>query len=112
LLPFPQRAIANRTKVSTGHSDIHHLLIYQLGPEVGHMPKAVWGLIKSMVYKVTFQRADREIETLYWEGSLEETTSLARSVASECGFEEFRIIESGGSGAEVFSERLPSAKDS
>jgi hypothetical protein len=54
-----------------------------------------------MVYKVTFQRADREIETLYWEGLLEETISLARSVASECGFEEFRIIESGGSGTEV-----------
>jgi hypothetical protein len=68
--------------------------------------------MKSMVYKVTFRRADREIETLYWEGSLEETISLARSVASECGFEQLRIIESGGSDAEVFSERLPSAKHS
>jgi hypothetical protein len=47
-----------------------------------------------MVYKVAFLRADREIETLYWEGSLDETISLARSVAFECGFEEFRIIES------------------
>ena len=65
-----------------------------------------------MVYKVAFQSADREIETLYWEGSLEETISLARSVARECGFEGFRIIESDGNGAEVFSERLPSAKDS
>jgi hypothetical protein len=65
-----------------------------------------------MLYKVAFQRADREIETLYWDGSLEETISLAKSVASECGFEEFSIIESGGSGAEVFSERLPSAKHS
>jgi hypothetical protein len=65
-----------------------------------------------MVYKVAFQRADREIETLYWEGSLEETISLARSVARECGFEGFLIIESDGSGTEVFSERLPSAKDS
>jgi hypothetical protein len=65
-----------------------------------------------MVYKVAFQRADREIETLYWEGPLEETISFARSVASECGFEEFSIIESGDSGAEVFSERLPSAKHS
>jgi hypothetical protein len=34
-----------------------------------------------MVYKVAFQRADREIETLYWNGSLEETVGLARSVA-------------------------------
>jgi hypothetical protein len=76
------------------------------------MPKTVWGLMKSMVYKVTFQRVDREIETLYWEGPLEETISLARSVASECGFEEFRIIESSDSGTEVFSERLPSAKHS
>ena len=65
-----------------------------------------------MLYKVAFQRADREIETLYWEGLLEEMISLARSVASDCGFEEFRIIESGGKGAEVFSERLPSAKHS
>jgi hypothetical protein len=62
-----------------------------------------------MVYKVVFQRAERVIETLYWDGSLEETISLARSVAFECGFEEFRIIESGGNGAEVFSEQLPSA---
>jgi hypothetical protein len=65
---------------------------------------------KSMVYKVLFQLADRETETLYWNGSLEETISLARSTAFECGFEEFRIIESAGSGAEVFSEKLPSAK--
>ena len=65
-----------------------------------------------MLYKVAFQRADREIETLYWDRSLEETISLARSVASDCGFEEFRIIKSGGRGAVVFSERLPSAKHS
>ena len=63
-----------------------------------------------MLYKVAFQRADREIETLYWDGSLEETISLARSVAFGGGFKEFRIIESGGSGAEVFSEQLPSSK--
>ena len=60
-----------------------------------------------MLYKVVFQRADREIETLYWNGSLEETISLARSAAFECEFEEFRIIEFAGSGAEVFSEKLP-----
>jgi hypothetical protein len=64
-----------------------------------------------MVYKVAFQRADREIETLYWEGSLEETIGLARSVARECGFEGFLIIEPDGSGTELFSERLPSAKE-
>jgi hypothetical protein len=63
-----------------------------------------------MIYKVVLQRADCEIETLYWEGSLEETISLARSTAFECGFQEFRIIESGGSGAEVCSEQLPSSK--
>jgi hypothetical protein len=88
------------------------LPIYQLGPESRPYAENRMGVGKSMVYKVTFQRADREIETLYWEGSLEETISLARSVASECWFEEFRIIESGGSGTEVFSERLPSAKHS
>ena len=64
----------------------------------------------SMVYKVVFERGGREIETLYWNGSLEETISLARSAALECGFEEFHIVESAVSGAEVFSEKLPSAK--
>jgi hypothetical protein len=63
---------------------------------------------KSMVCKVVFQRAGGEIETLYWAGSLEETISLARNVAFECGFEEFSIFESGD--AEVFSEQLPSTK--
>jgi hypothetical protein len=65
---------------------------------------------KSMIYKVALQRANCELETLYWEGSLEETIGLARSVAFEGGFKEFRIIESGGRGAEVFSEQLPSSK--
>jgi hypothetical protein len=63
-----------------------------------------------MVYKVAFKRAGGEIETLYWAGSLEETIILARNVAFECGFEELRIFESGGSDAEVFSEQLFSAK--
>jgi hypothetical protein len=34
-----------------------------------------------MVYKVAFQRADREIETLYWNGSLE---SLSANITFEC----------------------------
>ena len=63
-----------------------------------------------MLYKVAFQRADGKVDTLYWNGSLEETIGLARNVAFECAFKEFRVIESAGSGEEVFSEQLPSSK--
>jgi hypothetical protein len=88
-----------------------NFLIYQLEPESTPSAENRLGVeTKLMVYTVAFQRTDREVETLYWEGSLEETIGLARSVALECGFEEFRIIEWGGSGAKVFSEQLPAAK--
>jgi hypothetical protein len=88
-----------------------NFLIYSPGIAIREPPENHVGVeTKSMLYKVVFQRADREIETLYWNGSLEETISLARSAMFECEFEEFHIIESAGSGAEVFSEKLPSAK--
>jgi hypothetical protein len=37
-----------------------------------------------MIYKIVVQRNDSEIDTLYWNGSLEETTNLARKIVVKC----------------------------
>ena len=58
-----------------------------------------------MGYQVVFN--DRDIETLYWTGSLDETLRLARKIAVECAADAFRIIEFPDSGAEVYSEEGP-----
>jgi hypothetical protein len=34
-----------------------------------------------------------EIQTLYWNGSLQETVNLARTIALKCEADRFRIIE-------------------
>ena len=60
-----------------------------------------------MGYQVVFRRNDRDIETLYWTGSLDETLRLARKIAVECAADAFRIIEFPDSGAEVYSEEGP-----
>ena len=60
---------------------------------------------KLMGYQVVFN--DRDIETLYWTGSLDETLRLARNIAVECAADAFRIIEFPDSGAEVYSEEGP-----
>jgi transposase len=61
-----------------------------------------------MVYKVVLQRNGQEIVTIYWSGSLEETTNLARTIALKCEADRFRIIEFAASGAEVRSEEAGS----
>ena len=52
-----------------------------------------------MTYQVVFQRAGRERETLYWNGSLDETQRLARTIASEWESDRFLIVEFDGSEA-------------
>jgi hypothetical protein len=61
-----------------------------------------------MVYEAVLLRNGEEIQTLYWNGSLQETVNLARTIAPKCEADRFRIIEFGGSGAEVHSEEAAS----
>ena len=61
-----------------------------------------------MMYEAVLLRNGEEIQTLYWDGSLQETVNLARSIALKCEADRFRIIEFGGSGAEVHSEEAAS----
>jgi len=67
------------------------------------------GLKGSLVfYEVVLQRNGEEIQTLYWNGSLEETINLARTIALKCEADRFRITEFAGSGAEVRWEEAAS----
>ena len=61
-----------------------------------------------MVYEAVLLRNGEEIQTLYWNGSLQETVDLARWIALNCEVDQFRIIEFGGSDAEVHSEEVAS----
>jgi hypothetical protein len=60
-----------------------------------------------MVYKIVVQRNDREIDTLYWNGSLEETINLAREIGIKCEADRFQVLEVAGCGAEAHSEEAP-----
>jgi hypothetical protein len=57
-----------------------------------------------MVYEAVLLRNGEEIQTLYWNGSLQETVNLARTIALKCEADQFRIIEVADGGAEVRSE--------
>ena len=61
-----------------------------------------------MVYEAVLLRNGEEIQTLYWNGSLQETVNLARAIALKCEADRFRIIEFTDSGAEVHSEEAAS----
>jgi hypothetical protein len=61
----------------------------------------------SMVYAAVLLRNGGEIQTLYWNGSLQETVNLARAIAFKCAADRFRIIEFAD-GAEVHSEEAAS----
>ena len=61
-----------------------------------------------MVHEAILLRDAEEIQTLYWNGSLQETVNLARKIALKCGADRFRIIEFTDSGAEVRSEEAVS----
>jgi len=60
-----------------------------------------------MSYQVVFQRNGRTRETLYWNGSLDETQELARTIALNPDIDRFLIVEFHGNAAEVYSERNP-----
>jgi hypothetical protein len=60
-----------------------------------------------MVYQIVVHRSDSEIDTLYWNGSLEETMNLARKIGVKCEADRFRVIELAGCGAEARSEDAP-----
>jgi hypothetical protein len=57
-----------------------------------------------MVYEAVLLRNGEEIQTLYWNGSLQETVNLVHTVALKCEADRFRIIEFADSGAAVRSE--------
>ena len=61
-----------------------------------------------MIYEAVLLRNGEEIQTLYWNGSLQETVNLARTISLKCEADRFRIIELADSGAEVRSEEAAS----
>jgi hypothetical protein len=63
-----------------------------------------------MVYEAVLFRNGEEIQTLYWNGPLQETVNLARTIALKCEADRFRIIEFADSGFEVRSEEAVSLK--
>jgi hypothetical protein len=58
-----------------------------------------------MTYRVVIEKDGRNIQTLYWAGSLEETRWLAREIARKYAAGGLRIFEFGG--AEVCFEQRP-----
>ena len=58
-----------------------------------------------MSYRVDFQKDGRDVGTLYWNASLEETRRLATHIAIKVDADAFRI--SDFTGAEVSSEKRP-----
>ncbi len=60
------------------------------------------------MYEAVLLRNGEEIQTFFWNGSLPETVTLARTIALKCEADRFRIIEVADSGAEVRSEEAVS----
>jgi hypothetical protein len=58
-----------------------------------------------MSYQVVFQSDGRDIETVYWTGSLDETRRLARQIARKCQADAFRILGFTNGAAEVCLEQ-------
>jgi hypothetical protein len=56
-------------------------------------------------YRVVFQWAGRDVQTLYWNEPLEETRSLARYIGIRCEADAFQIFDF--TGAEIASEKHP-----
>lgn len=61
-----------------------------------------------MVYEAILLRNGEKSKPLYWNGSLQETVNLARTIALKCEADRFRIIEFADSGAEVRLEEAVS----
>jgi hypothetical protein len=45
-----------------------------------------------MVYEAVLLRNGEEIQTLYWNGPLQETVNLARTIALKCEADRFRVM--------------------
>jgi hypothetical protein len=56
-------------------------------------------------YRVVFQKAGRNAQTLYWNEPLEETRSLARYIAVKRKADAFQIFDF--TGTEIASEKHP-----
>jgi hypothetical protein len=56
-------------------------------------------------YRVVFQQAGRDIQTLYWNDSLEETRRLATYIAVKFEADAFQIFDF--TGTEIASEKHP-----
>ena len=65
------------------------------------------GKDRSMNYRVVLRSDRRDIETLYWSGSLEETRVMAREIALKCEADGFRILAFSNCKSEVCVERRP-----
>jgi hypothetical protein len=63
---------------------------------------------KLVAYEAVFLRDSEEVQTLYWNGSLQETVNLARTIALKCEVDRFRIVEFTDSTAEVGLEEAAS----
>jgi hypothetical protein len=61
-----------------------------------------------IVFEAVLLRMGEEIQTLYWNGSLQETVNLARTIALKCEADRFRIIELADSDTEVRLEEVAS----
>jgi hypothetical protein len=61
-----------------------------------------------MPYEAVLLRNGEEIQALYWNGSLQETVNLTRTIALKFEADRFRIIEFADSGAEVCLEEAVS----
>ena len=61
-----------------------------------------------MAYEAVLLRDSEEVQTLYWNGSLQETENLVRMIAIKCEADRFRIVEFTDSTAEVGSEEAAS----
>ena len=60
-----------------------------------------------MMYEAVFLRNGEEIRTLYWNGSLQETINLARTIAVKCKADRFRIMRSPTAALKCARKPLP-----
>ena len=61
-----------------------------------------------MIYQVVLLRDGGDVvETLYWNGTLEETRDLARAAAAKWDAEFFLVFDFDGSGDVIYSEQRP-----
>ena len=61
-----------------------------------------------MAYEAVLLRDSEEVQTLYWNGSLQETVNLAHTIALKCKADRFRIVEFIDCTAEAGSEEAAS----